>query len=492
MPSAVPLKILFVTPECAPWAKTGGLGDVSAALPQALMRLGHDVRVLMPAYRSMRPLLAQAKRRHTWPAEGPWPEAQLAEVEAGGLSLLLLDCPGFYDRHGSPYGDPGGPDFEDGARRFGFLSAVAARLSIDPSPRRGWRWRADVLHANDWPTGLAPAYLGLDRHRQAVSVFTIHNLAFQGMFPVERGLSIGLPQSWMSVDGALHWDQLCLLKAGVRYADAVTTVSPTYAREIQEPEMGFGMDGMMRARAADLHGILNGIDPESWNPTRDPLIVQHFDANSLEGKTVNKLALQHRLGLAESNEPVLFGMVSRLTEQKGVDLVLDNIDWLTEQGHQVVVLGKGEARFEQALAQAAARHPGQVSAIAGFDEGLAHLIEAGSDVFLMPSRFEPCGLNQMYSQAYGTAPIVRATGGLADSVDDAQPGTDKGTGFVFQEPTAMALREALQRALTLRQDGDAWRALQRRGMARRFDWALSAKRYEALYRKLQMRQRPSA
>lgn len=480
MPTAAPLKILFVTPECAPWAKTGGLGDVSAALPQALARLGHDVRVLMPAYRSLRPLLAQASHRVAWPADGPWPAAEVVAVEAGGLSLWLLDCPGFFDRDGSPYGDPAGVDFEDGLRRFAFLSQVAARLAAGATGPGPAGWVADVLHANDWPTGLAPAYLAERPGRRTASVFTIHNFAFQGLFPLTLAAPLGLPSGWLNIDGLLHWDQMSLLKAGVRYADAVTTVSPTYAREIQAPETGLGLDGLMRARSAHLHGILNGIDTSAWNPATDPLLPHPYDAARLPAKALNKQALQQRAGLVEAPGRMLFGLVSRLTEQKGVDLVLDVVDGVVAAGHQLVVLGKGDARFEDALRAAQARHPTHVAAMIGFDEGVAHLIEAGADAFLMPSRFEPCGLNQMYSQAYGTPPIVRATGGLADSVTDARH--PDGTGFLFQEATAHALWEAITRAAAMHADAPAWRALQQRGMARPFGWHTSATQYEAVYR----------
>lgn len=476
--SAAPLNVLFVTPECAPWAKTGGLGDVSAALPRALRELGHDVRVLLPAYRPLRPLLAQACARHTWPADGPWPEAELVEVDVDGLSLLLLDCPGLYDRLGTPYGDPAGRDFEDSLRRFGFLSIVAARIANGDHAVADWSWPVDVVHGNDWPTALAMGHVRRGA-RGVGTVFTVHNLAFQGVFPADRASWIDLPPEWLTIDGLMHWDQLCLMKAGFVFAHAITAVSPTYAEEICTEAHGCGLDGLLRARRPDLVGILNGIDA-SWNPASDRLIAERFDAGSLPRKGLNRRALQQRVGLPAAEAPMLFGMVSRMTEQKGVDLVLDNLGWLVGEGHQLVVLGKGDAALEARLRDAAGAHPSNVSVTIGFDEPLAHLIEAGADAFLMPSRFEPCGLNQMYSQAYGTPPIVRRTGGLADSVTDADAGA--GTGFVFDDASPGALQHAMARAAALRRDAAAWEALQRRGMAQDFGWEARAEQYVQTYR----------
>lgn len=474
----LPLKVLFVTPECAPWAKTGGLGDVSAALPAALGALGHDVRVLMPAYRSLAPLVQAADERVPLPALGVWPAASLAEVKADGFTLWLLDCPELYDRPGGPYGDESESAVELNAKRFGFLSHVAARLASAATP---WpQWRAQVLHGNDWPLGLAFAYLRRMPAPRAVGVFTIHNLAFQGNFPAEHAQALELPPEFMHVEGLLHWDQISMMKAGMRYADAITTVSPTYAREIQQEPLGFGLDGMLRYRAADLHGILNGIDTQVWNPATDPLIAACYSAASMDGKRVNKAVLQAQTGLAAEPGTLLFGMVSRLTEQKGIDLILASLDWIVSHGCQLVVLGGGEAEFEQRLREAAAAHPSQIAVRLVFDEPLAHLIEAGADCFLMPSRFEPCGLNQMYSQVYGTLPIVRATGGLADSVRDA--GSGEGTGFAFEEDSAAALQHTMARAQRTFLKPAAWRSLQERAMTLQYGWAASAARYVEVYR----------
>ena len=480
-----PLRILFVTPECAPWVKTGGLGDVSAALPAALAQLGHEVRVLMPAYGPLRSMMPGPSATIALPAFGVWPAARLACVAQAGFELWLLDCPSLYDRPGGPYVDENGRDHADNALRFGFLSHVAASLCTDDTT---WSdWSVDVLHANDWPTGLAPAYLSAMTPRvvgpHTASVLTIHNLAFQGLFPVELAQTLALPADWLQVEhpGLLHWGQISTLKAGLRHADAITTVSPTYAREIQSEALGFGMDGMLRLRADHLHGILNGVDREQWDPQTDKLIAQRYGAGDLAPKAANKNALQARMGLRLDSGQPLFGIVSRLTEQKGVDLVLACLDRLVASGCQLVVLGAGDRVFEHALTAAAVAQPRQVAVKIGFDEVLAHQIEAGADCFLMPSRFEPCGLNQMYSLAYGTPPLVHATGGLADSVRDVTRDPE-GTGFVMPEPTVAALQAALDSAQALYRKRTAWQALQRRAMAQRFEWSASAEAYVELYR----------
>ncbi len=482
-----PLKILFVTPECAPWVKTGGLGDVSSALPAALTTLGHDVRVLMPAYKSLSSLAKKATHRTTVPAQGGWPAATLLKVDDETFSLWLLDCPSLYDHAGGPYGDEWGTDHPDNDLRFAFLSHVAARIASGATPWHGMAshdegaWRADVLHAHDWPTGLAAAYLKRKPRPHARSIFTIHNMAFQGNFPAHRAKALHLPADWMKVEGGLlHWDQISMMKGALSFADVITTVSPTYAREIQEEKLGFGMDGMLRYRSHDLHGILNGIDTQVWNPAIDPLIPSRYDASTLEKKAANKAGLQARLRLAVRPEPLVFGVVSRLTTQKGIDLILANLEWIVAQDAQIAVLGSGDARFELQLRRVAADNPEHIAVSTGFDESMAHLIEAGADCFLMPSRFEPCGLNQMYSQAYGTLPIVRATGGLADSVRDAD--APDGTGFVFTDDTPEGLRATMDRALQTYGRPAAWRELQQRAMREHFGWADSAARYVEVYR----------
>jgi len=471
-----PLAVLFVTPECAPWVKTGGLGDVSGALPQALAKLGHDVKVLLPAYTPLAPLVERASTWVELPARGPWPAARLLRTASDkAFELVLLHCPPLYGRPGGPYDDSEG----DNALRFGLLCAVAAWLAGAESP-----WRPDIVHCNDWPTALAPALLRLrDDTAAARSVMTIHNLAFQGLFPLDAARVLGLPPQWLTARGIEFWGSLSFLKAGVLFADAVTTVSPSYAREIQYEELGCGFDGILRDRADRLFGILNGVDTDVWNPATDELLPQTYDADSLHLKALNKRALQERCGLLASADAMLFGLVGRLTHQKGIDLILDNVGWLAEQRCQLVMLGSGDPALQQRLAELARRYRGQVAVQFGFDETLAHWIEGGADAYLMPSRFEPCGLNQMYSLLYGTPPIVRATGGLADTVLDLAAG-DEATGVVFDAPQAPALQISLQRALGAYRHPERWRTLQRNGMRQRFDWPAAASRYARLYHEL--------
>jgi starch synthase len=478
------MKILFATPECAPYVKTGGLGDVSAALPAMLAQLGHDVHLLMPAYRGMK-VSGEIGDGVDLPAYSHWPAAQLVPVKvATGVTLLLLACPALYQRPGGPYVDANGRDYLDNAMRFGLLSRVAAQLGTVHSPLRGWR--ADVVHANDWPCALAPLYLAQTRmisphEPTAASIVTIHNLAFQGVFPMGEADALGIPHHWRGMEGVEFWGQLSMLKAGVQFADAITTVSPSYAREIQTKEHGAGFDGILRARAARLRGILNGIDRKLWDPAQDPLLPNRFSRDDLKGKAKCKAALQQRMGLPADKGAPLFAVVSRLTQQKGIDLVLDALPDLLKAGGQLVVLGQGAPELQKALTDAARKNPKQVAVNLGFDEGLAHLIEAGADVFLMPSRFEPCGLNQMYSQAYGTPPIVSPVGGLLDSVTDATADPQHGTGFVMRSCDAAGLQDALARALAACKQPQPWRRIQSNGMARDFGWEDSATQYLDVY-----------
>jgi starch synthase len=484
------MNILFATPECAPYVKTGGLGDVSGALPATLAGLGHDVRVLLPAYKDM-PVSGEVGDGIDLAPYGQWPAAQLLPVKLeSGVTLLLLACPDLYQRAGGPYVDAGGRDYPDNALRFGMLSRVAALLGTVHSPVPGWT--ADVVHANDWPCGFAPLYLAQSRmlapqEPTAASVVAIHNLAFQGVFPMDTADLLGVSPLLRGIDGVEFWGQLSMLKAGLQFADAITTVSPTYAREIQTEAHGVGFDGILRARSARLHGILNGIDTRVWDPQSDPLLPFHYGPQSLDGKSSCKAALQGRANLPVRRDAMLLAMVSRLTPQKGVDLVLAALPWIIESGSQLVVLGNGEAGLQDALRDAARRHPQQVSVTLGFDEGLAHLIEAGADSFLMPSRFEPCGLNQMYSQAYGTPPIVGPVGGLLDSVTDATADPAHGTGFVMRACDADALHDALARARDAWRDAVRWRRIQGNGMARHFGWEDSAMQYLEVYQRAALR-----
>jgi len=478
------MKILFATPECAPYVKTGGLGDVSAALPATLAALGHDVHVLLPAYKGMKVSgeIGDGIELAPW---GPWPAAQLVPVKIGnGVTLLLLACPSLYQRPGGPYVDASGRDYHDNALRFGFLARIAAQIGTVHSPLRGWT--ADVVHANDWPCGLAPLYLAQSRiiapqEPTAASVITIHNLAFQGVFPMDSADLLGVPHHWRGMDGVEFWGQLSMLKASLQFADAITTVSPSYAREIQTPANGIGFDGILRARSSRLHGILNGIDTQLWNPQTDKLIPYPFSAADMKGKARCKAALQARMGLPAESGAMLFAVVSRLTPQKGIDLILGALPRLAASGAQLAVLGNGEPGLQQALKDAAKKYPKQVAVHLGFDEGLAHLVEAGADVFLMPSRFEPCGLNQMYSQAYGTPPIVAPVGGLLDSVTDASADAKHGTGFVMTGVDPAGLDDAIARASRAWREPQRWRRIQANGMARHFGWEDSAMQYLEVY-----------
>ena len=480
------MKVLFVTSEIAPWVKTGGLGDVGAALPPALRRIGCDVRMLLPRYPALRDAFPDAEHLVHLPwLGGQLPAADLyAAQHADGLPFLLLDCPMLFDRPGNPYLGPEGHDWLDNHLRFGLLSRVAARLASATTPLD---WRPDILHCHDWQTGLAPYYLRHYEDGTAASVLTIHNLAFQGVFPRALLEELGLNEDDWHIEGIEYYGHLSFLKAGLRHADWLTTVSPTYAREIQATPEGMGMQGLLQTRAAQITGILNGIDTEQWNPAMDPHLAAPYDRERLDAKVRNKRALQRELGLAERTDGPLFGIVSRLTHQKGLDLVAAVGDALVHLPAQLAVLGSGEKALEAAFRELAARHPGQVAVTIGFNEALAHRIEAGADIFLMPSRFEPCGLNQMYSLAYGTPPLVRATGGLADTVVNySAAGLVDGSanGFVCGDATPAAILGTARWAAELWQDKPAWRQLQKNAMAGDYGWGGPARRYLDLYRSL--------
>jgi starch synthase len=477
-----PLRILFATPECAPWIKTGGLADVSAALPAALEALGHEVRVLLPGYRAVLQAAAHRRTLAQLPATAHFPAATLHEAPLpSGVPALILECAPLYDRAWGPYQDGEARDWPDNALRFGLLSHVAAVLASSASPLQ---WRAEMLHCNDWQSGLAPAYLHFAGGAKAASLMGVHNLAFQGLFPAEEVARLGLPPQSFALDGLEFYGSMSFMKAGLFYADAIATVSPTYAREIQTEPLGFGLQGLLAARADRLHGIANGIDAAEWDPSTDRRIAQRYDDDRLSAKRFNKEALQERLRLPVEPAVPLLGMVTRLTHQKGVDLVLEIARELVALPAQLVVLGAGEPDLEAALAAVAAANPRAVALHVGYDEALAHLVEAGADLFLMPSRFEPCGLNQMYSQRYGTPPVARATGGLADTIVDCTAATladGTATGFLFSEESPAALLETVERAVALYRDPKAWRRLQRAGMAKDFGWDAAARKYAALY-----------
>ncbi len=470
------MKVLFATPEARPLVKTGGLADVSGALPAALREIGLDCRLLLPGYHPVIAGVVNARERlrlNDLPGYGAVRllEGQMPDT---GVPVYVIDYPWHYQRDGGPYQDASGRDYPDNAWRFALLSRIAALISAPDTPLA---WRPDVLHCNDWQTGLAPAYLHF-AGGGAPSLMTIHNLAYQGIFPPDLVVPLGLPAASFQVEGVEYYGNFSFLKAGLYYADWISTVSPSYAREIQQSPLGMGMEGLLASRRDRLTGILNGIDMADWNPSSDLHLPCEYSSRALAGKRRCKLALQQDLNLEIQPETPLFGVISRLTYQKGIDWVAAIADRLVAAGAQLVILGKGEAHLEQACHDIAARHPGRVASIIGYDEGLSHRIEAGADVFLMPSRFEPCGLNQMYSQRYGTIPVVFATGGLKDTVEDGV------TGFVFTEASPEGLWGAIQRALTVFQDKPAWRRMMLAGMQKDFSWEASANQYAWLYRLL--------
>jgi starch synthase len=480
------LRVLFITPEIHPLNKTGGLGDVSAALPAALRELKVDIRVLIPGYPQVLSGLKYKRKLAEFTAQPPFPPASLlsARLPAGAsakLPLFVIDCPSFYCRGGGPYTDAAGRNWPDNALRFGLLSRIGAILASDASPIA---WRPRIAHCNDWQSGLAPAYLHFHSGQKAASLMTIHNLAFQGVFPPDTVTQLGLPPASFHINGVEYYGGMSFLKAGLYYSDHISTVSPTYAREIQTAPLGFGMQGLLASRSKDISGILNGIAAEEWDPRTDPNLARNYSITNLAGKSTNKKALQRLLGLAENPQIPLFAAVSRITYQKGYDLLLKVAKELTEIPAQLAILGSGEAILERELSVLAKNHPGKIAVHIGFDEKLAHLIEAGADSFLMPSRFEPCGLNQMYSQRYGTPPLVHATGGLVDTVVDCAPASiasGSATGFLFGDMTPESFLSAIRRVATVYHDKRIWRHLKKNGMARDFSWRSSAAAYCKIY-----------
>lgn len=479
------MNILFATSEIYPLAKTGGLADVSGALPAALRKLGPDVRVLIPGYPKVlaalpgKTLLASLEL----PVHGAL-RLHGATVPDSSVPLIVIEHPGYFDRRGGPYQDITGRDWPDNYLRFGLLSAVAALLGSTASPLH---WPVDIVHCNDWQTGLAPAYLHYGSARPAATLMTIHNLAYQGIFPPHTLTELGLPAASFNIEGLEYYGNLSFLKAGLYYADHLSTVSPTYAEEIQHDALGFGMQGLLHHRRAQLTGIVNGIDTDDWNPASDPHLCRHYHPGRMSGKAAVKRLLQAEHGLTCSKDTPLFGVISRMTHQKGQDLLLAIAPQLIEEGVQIMVLGSGDALLETRLRQLAAEYPAQVGVVIGYDEGLAHRIEAGADIFLMPSRFEPCGLNQMYSQRYGTPPVVRRTGGLADTVTDttsASLADGSATGFMFDEATPAAFLAAVRRALDCYHHPRQWSQVKKNAMARDFSWEASARQYQTLYQSI--------
>jgi starch synthase len=494
-PRSEALSILMVASEAHPFAKTGGLAEVAGALPVALARLGHSVTLVVPGYRAtmLAAAAGQAGARET--SAGP---AQIT-LELGGrtqavafhrhrlasgVAAVVVEAPDLFDREGL-YGEAEA-DYGDNPWRFAIFSRAAleyARLREE---------RPSIVHAHDWQTGLVPVYqkmhLSDDRFVGGVPVvFTIHNLAFQGLFPSSTLGDIGLGWDLFNPQALEYWGQVSYLKGGINFSEKITTVSPGYSREIVTPELGFGFEGVLSRRADDLIGILNGIDTERWNPDADPFGTPPFSAKNLSGKREAKRLLLHDVGLPDTDEALgrpVIGLISRLTDQKGLDLFEAAARDLLSLDAVWVMLGSGERRYEELWRRLCVEYPQQVSATIGFDERLAHLIEAGADAFLMPSRFEPCGLNQLYSLRYGTIPVVRAVGGLDDTVEDLDPATGRGTGFKFRDYSPQALVDAVRRALDAYRNPDLWRRMQHAGMVQDHSWDASAREYVKVYRGL--------
>lgn len=473
------MRVVHVSSEMYPLLKTGGLADVAAALPAAQRSKGVDARVLVPGF----PALACGVRDQVLVAELEGARLMLGVLPDSGVPAYVIHAP-MFDRPGNPYADAQQREYPDNHQRFALLGKVAALLAqgLDPD------WHPDILHCHDWHAGLAPAYLHAARvatgKRLAGSVITVHNLAYQGVFDGSVFPSLGLPAAYFGVHGVEFHGKVSFLKAGLHFADKITTVSPTYAREIQGSEQGCGLDGLLRHRAADLTGILNGVDDAVWNPATDALLAAPYSAQDLAGKDLCKAQLQRERGLAEDPHAPLFCVISRLTEQKGLHLVLAALPEIVRRGGQLALIGSGDAAIEEAFRAAALAHPASVSVRIGYDEQYAHKLIAGADIILVPSRFEPCGLTQLYGLKYGTLPLVRRVGGLADTVrDSALENLDdaSATGFVFDDFSADCINAAVRRAFALYARVDEWRAVQASAMAQQFGWDASADEFLTLY-----------
>lgn len=476
------MKIVLAASELYPYVKTGGLADAVGSLAVTLADAGHEVAVFLPGYRAVVDHKDAARAERRWRLKIEMGTQFLSgEVRAfsprENLTVYLVCREEFFDRR-APYGN-GERDYEDNSDRFIFFcKGVAEALRLAEI-------EADIVHAHDWQAALLPLYVRETERRHAVTlavktVFTIHNIAFQGIFPRTTFGRMNLPDELNNMDGLEYYEQINFLKGGLLFADRVTTVSPRYAQEIQTPDFGCGLEGVVQTRTGDIVGLINGVDTQVWNPATDPLLPARYSAADLAGKQACRAALLKKCGFDAKFAGPVFGMICRLTEQKGVDLVLANAEFFLERDCRFVVLGSGDARLENALQVLAARAPEKIALSARYDETMSHLIEAGSDFFAMPSLFEPCGLNQMYSQVYGTVPIVSRVGGLVDTVVDADEFPAAGTGLMC-DPNAGSLRDALERALLLYVDGPRFAAVQQRGMAKDFSWKSAAAGYERLY-----------
>jgi starch synthase len=481
------IRVLAVASEMFPLVKTGGLGDVTGGLPPALNAAGAKTTTMLPGYPAVLDAVRDVVEVHRFDDlfGGPaivW-RGSFPQTNGAPLDLLVVGAPHLYARPGNPYVGPDGQDWSDNGVRFAGLGAAAAAIGAGVVPGLEF----DILHAHDWQAAMAVVYLHFDAGPRPATILTVHNLAFQGRYPASLFPRLGLPDSAFTLDGLEYHSDVSFLKGGLSYADRITTVSPTYAREITGLENGMGLDGLLRYRSGRLSGILNGIDDAVWNPATDAMIPVRYGRGRLSRRPENKVALQERMGLAQNPDALLIGIVSRLTSQKGLDLLVNQIDGLSAAGMQLAVLGTGEPYLEQAFVQAAERHPASIGCVIGYDEALAHLMQAGSDALLVPSRFEPCGLTQLYALRYGAIPVVSRVGGLADSVIDANEAAlvaGVATGIQFSPTNDEGLQSALQRLLALWQDRPVWDRVQRNGMAADVSWQGSASRYVALYQAL--------
>jgi len=476
-------KVLYISSEAFPLIKTGGLADVAGSLPVALQKQDQDVRLLLPAY----PEVLTKIKKHKILTKTTYYNLSVNIIETrlpgSKISVLLVDCAAMLDRQGGPYTDYHGQPWSDNALRFSVFCHAAVDIALN---KFKINWQPDIVHCNDWQSGLVPALLSLHKPRPA-TVFTIHNLAYQGVFEQQTFFDLHLPQELWHIDGLEFYNQLSFIKGGLAYADKITTVSPNYAQEILEPEYSYGLDGLLNHRKKVLSGIINGIDEKHWNPGTDNFLFQKYNRRSLEKKSLNKTALQKELGLPMDKSIPMLGMVSRLVEQKGLDIILQCLDDVLTLPLQIVVLGTGELHYETLLLDYAQKYPEKINIIIGYNEALAHRIEAACDLYLMPSTFEPCGLNQLYSLKYGTLPIVTRVGGLADTVRDASEkniNNKEANGFTLKEKSPAALLSTIKKALSVHQQPEIWKQLQQTAMKGDFSWQTSASQYVALYQQL--------
>ncbi|MGB3538587.1 MAG: glycogen synthase GlgA [Mesorhizobium sp.] len=475
------MQVLSVTPEIYPLIKTGGLADVTGALPIALAGKGVAMRTLIPGYPAVMDGFRKKKAVLSYPKlQGG--KASVHAVQLEGLDLFVLDAPHLFDRPGGPYGDAAGADWQDNWRRFAALGQVGADIAAGVVSG----YMPDLVHAHDWQSAMTLAYMRYGKAAGTPSVMTVHNLAFQGQFGAGIFAELGLPAAAMALDGVEYYGGVGFLKAGLQAARAITTVSPTYAQEIRTPEFGMGLDGLITMRAADLHGIVNGIDTDVWNPATDTHLAANYSAKTLKARKANKAAVEERFSLDRDLSPIVC-VVSRLTWQKGIDLLASTVDGLVAAGARLAILGAGDTGLEGALLAAAARHRGRVGVVIGYDEGLSHLMQGGCDAIVIPSRFEPCGLTQLYGLRYGCVPVVARTGGLADTVIDANEAAVSAgvaTGLMFAPNDAAALLHGVQRMVSIHQNPVMWASIQRQGMKADLSWGRSAEKYAALYRSL--------